>query len=373
MSNKKYILGCISVALVIVAIIAKGSDTSDSNSPVKVGVIIPLTGNFAVIGERIKNGFELAREDLIKSGAAPLDVQYEDGCLPKEYIPAVTKLIESDKIDILGGTYCIPGFLAAVPILEKAQVVAMNLTPNPDAILNHKYIISTNTSIQLKADELGKFAANTLKAKTAAIIYYNTQLGEDYRKYFQKSFESLGGNIVSTEMTSVEQTDFRTELAKVKVAKPDVVFLVQLTKPLANLLKEAKEIGISSRILGNSQQEDPSVVVIAGSAAEGFLVSSDDPLPVSSRVEDFNTRYQLKYGQDANVFARNAYDALMLESAAYAKCGKANNECLLQYFHSLKDHHGVSGIITIQPDGTSFKGTSFKVVKDGKFVPYGVN
>ena len=246
--------------------------------------------------------------------------------------------------------------------------MGMNLAPNPDSVLGHTFVVSTNSSIRNKGTELGNFAADSLKAKTAAIIYYNTPLGEDYRKYFQTAFEKKGGKVVSSEVTLIDASDFRTELTKIKVLKPDLIFVVQLAKPLANLLKESHELGIQAKILGNSQNEDPSVLEMAGPAAEDFYISSDEPMPKTENVIDFDKRYKERFGQEADVFARNAYDALMLESKAYSVCG-ISSDCMLQFLHSVKDYQGVSGSITIEADGTAAKPTSFKKVEGGKFVP----
>ena len=298
-----------------------------------------------------------------------VEVIYEDACQPKDAVSALTKLIMHDKISMLGGSFCAVGFVPMISILEQNNMIGFNTTPMPDSAMGHANIISTNSSVKLKAVELGKFASLTLKAKTAAIIYYNTPLGEDYRKYFTESFEGNGGKVISSQITLVDATDFRTELTKVKAEKPDLIFVVQLAKPLANLLTENHDLGITAKILGNSSNEDMSIVNAAGVAAEGFLIASDEPMPKTDVINNFDLAYKAKYGQEPDVFARNAYDSLVLESASYAKCG-ANNECILKYMHGVTKYDGVSGLITIQEDGTAFKPTSFKVVKDGRFVKF---
>ncbi len=363
---KKHInLGLFIVLLAAVAAIV--FIQPNNRSTIKVGVIAPLSGNFALLGERVQEGFAVAEEELKQSGVTNIEVIIEDACDAKTAVSAINKLIQKDKIDILGGSFCVAGFVPVIPILEENKMIGINLAPNPDSVLNHRYIISTNTSIKQKGTELGSFASAQIKAKTAAIIYYNTPLGEDYRKYFTLAFESAGGKVLLTQMTQIDASDFRTELTKIKALNPDIIFVAQLAKPLGNLLKEANELGLKSKILGNSQNEDPTVIEIAGKAAEGFIISSDDPIPRTDAVEKFDHMYKEKYGKDADVFARNAYDSLMLQSQALEKC-KKDTECLIRFFHQIQNYEGASGIITIQIDGTAYKPTSFKVVKDGKFI-----
>jgi branched-chain amino acid transport system substrate-binding protein len=356
------------VLVIAVIIILVGILRSGTSHDLKIGVLVPLTGNFGLIGERMKNGFELAKQDILKEDKVRIDMVYEDACQPKEAISAITKMIQIDKITLLGGSFCVAGFVPVIPILEQNHIIGFNTAPNPDSTLNHRYIVSTNGSIKKKAAELATFARTELNAKTVAILYYSTPLGEDYRKYFQEKFEMLGGKVVLNQVTLIDATDFRSELLKIKEQKPDLVFVVQLAKPLANLLKEARELGLSSKILGNSSNEDVSVLEAAGVSAEGFLISSDEPLQ-TEKISDFENRYREQFKQSPDVFARNAYDALMLQSQAYKKCG-GENDCMLSYFRSIKNYSGVSGSITIETDGTASKPTSFKVVKDGKFVPF---
>jgi len=187
--NKSHLV--VGAVVIILAAVILGFQLSQGpkKEGLRVGVLIPLSGNFAVLGERVRNGFELAKEDLAARGSI-VEVIYEDACQPKDALSAITKLIESDRITLLGGSFCVAGFVPVIDLLEKHQLIGVNLAPNPDSVLGHTYVVSTNTSIKLKATELGTFAANTLRAKTAAILYYNTPLGEDYRKHFSTAVKS---------------------------------------------------------------------------------------------------------------------------------------------------------------------------------------
>lgn len=365
----KIIIGIIVILLVIWGLISVNKNNQVStDEPIKIGVIAPLTGNFAVLGERMKNGFELAKEDILKSGKIEsIDLVIEDACQPAQAVSAAHKLIEIDKVHILGGSFCVVGFVPVVPIFEQAKILTFNTAPNPDSVLNKKYVISTNSSIKEKSEQIAQYAYEKLNAKTAAVIYYNTPLGQDYNKYLSETFKKFGGNILSSEVTLVDATDFRTPLTKIKSMNADVIFVVQLANPLGNLLKQAKELGVKSVIVGNSQNEDPTILQTAGIAAEGFTISSDEPFPKTDKINDFAKRYEEKFGQPADVFAANSYDALHLQIEAYLSCN-GETECMLEKLHSIKNYPGVSGNITIREDGSASKPTIFKVVKNGQFV-----
>lgn len=364
---KKVIWIVIAVVVLIAFVLVRNSQESNAET-IKIGVIAPLTGNFAVLGERIKNGFELAKEDILKEEiVGSLEIVIEDACQPAQAVSAAQKLINIDEVDILGGSFCVVGFVPVVPIFEEAKILTFNTAPNPDSVLNKKYVISTNSSIKEKSEQIAQYAYDKLGARTVAVIYYNTQLGLDYNKYLSETFERAGGKVISSEVTLVDATDFRTQLTKIKGSDIDVIFVVQLANPLGNLLKQARELGIQSVIMGNSSNEDPTVIQSAGIAAEGFVIASDEPFPKTDKINDFATRYKEKFGQEADVFAANSYDALWLQVEAYLECD-GEVECMLENLHQVKNYPGVSGNITIREDGSASKPTIFKVVKNGQFV-----
>jgi len=357
LDKTRIVLWLVALAVIILGVFAMNQQKE--TEAIRIGVITPATGNFAVFGERMKRGFEMAKEDLLRTGkVTSLEIIYEDACQPKEAVAAVQKLITVHRIQILGGSFCVVGFVPIIPILEENKILTFNTAPNPDDALNKKYVVSTNSSIQEKASQLAVFARETLNAKTSAIIYYNTPLGKDYEKYFSETFTQKGGEVTSSEVTLVDATDFRTPLTKIKAKNVDVIFVVQLAGPLGNLLKQGRELGIDAPILGNSQNEDPTIISSAGATAEGFLISSDEPFPKTNAILDFGKRFSEKYSQAPDVFAANSYDALMIQIDAFTICN-GETECMLKELHRLKDYSGVSGMITIKADGSASKSTTF--------------
>ncbi|MDD5068174.1 MAG: ABC transporter substrate-binding protein [Candidatus Pacebacteria bacterium] len=364
----KKVIGAVFVILFIFLLVFLVSNKKPESF--RIGVIAPITGNFAALGEHIHNGFEMAKEDVLAQGKIKsFDILYEDACQPKEAVAAAQKFISTDKITILGGSFCVVGFVPVLPIMEEAKIVSFNIAPNPDSVLGHKYLVSTNSSIQLKAKQIAQFAHDTLGGKKASVIYYNTPLGADYNKYLSETFEKAGGKILSSEVTAVDATDFRTQLTKIKADKVDIIFVTELAAPLGNLLKQARELGIQAKIVGNSQNEDPNVLSTAGIAAEGFIISSDEPFPKTDKILDFAKRYEAKFNQKPDTFAANAYDSLMLQVDAYNSCG-ADSDCVLNYLHRISNYTGVSGQISIAENGTASKPTIFKIVKNSQFVKF---
>ncbi|MFA6432232.1 MAG: ABC transporter substrate-binding protein [Candidatus Paceibacterota bacterium] len=365
--NKK-IIWTILVVIIIVVIIALFGRSKPVEGTIRVAAAIPLTGNYASIGEKIKNGLEAARADIEAKDGTKVEIVYEDACLPKEITSAVQKLINIDKITIIN-QFCAVGIVPALVITEPAKVISVEIAANVDDLLGKQYFFSPNFAVRDNAKTIAEFAVNDLKAKKAAFIYYNTQFGKDYTKYTSARFKELGGTVVADEMTNLDVMDFKTNLAKIKVGNPDVIFVTQLTGALATIIKQARDQGLDIPIVGNYQNEDPTVLSAAGPAAEGFIISSADPAILSANYSAFRESFEEVYKVQPDVFASNAYDALHIEVAAMKKCGN-DTDCIRSEIHKIKDYKGVSGTITINADGVAVKPTVFKVVKDGKFVLY---
>ena len=364
--NKKTVWIIVGIVVIVGILIATSKKTQSDSF--KIGVFAPLSGDYAGFGEKIKNGMEIARQEMTEKGKK-VEVIYENGCLPKDAVSAVTKLVTVDKVDLIGGSFCLIGLIPSMPILEQNKVIAFNLAANPDEVLNSKNVVSTNFSIKTDAVKIATFITRNLGAKKVAIVYYDNDFGKSYQKHIHETLSTGGASIVFEQSTPHDEKDFRTILTRLKQSNPDTIALVEIGPSLAIFLKQAKELGISVPMVGYYENEDPTVLAAAGIAAEGFIISSSDSATQNSLLNAFVNKYSLLYGAQPDSLSLNAYDALHIEVSALEKCGK-NYECLMTYFKSVKDYPGLSGTITIQEDGSAAKPTIFKVVKDGKFVPY---
>lgn len=331
---------------------------------IKIGAIVPSTGNYALQGQRITNGLELAREDLLKQNIS-VRLIYEDGCAATQTVPAFRKLIE-DNISILGASFCLVGFEPLLPIAGENNILMFNTAKNPSTILNRSYVFSTNLAISEDSEFQARYARDN-GAKTAAIVYYATPFGQDFAKYIPEYFQQYGGRMLVTQQVELSAVDFRTELAKIKEVEPDVIFVVHLSNSLGNFIKQARELGITAKIISNSETEDPSVLAAAGSAAEGFIISTSEPLNKTKKIIDFENKYKQRFGVFPEPLAMNAYDSLSIQAMVFEKCS-GSVDCMKTELHKIREYEGVSGTITIREDGSSSKPLSIKVVRDGKFV-----
>jgi branched-chain amino acid transport system substrate-binding protein len=371
MKNMKKLWAVIVVVVVIVLIWSISVNRPTSPDKVVFGALAPLTGQISVLGEHMRNGMEIAKQEVIDSGKIKdFSINYQDACDGKSSLNAVNKLINIDKVKVISSSFCLFGEDVVVPNTEEAKVIFFNTAANPESVLNKKYVFSTNFTIRNDSEKMAEFVANTLNAKTVAIVHLDTSFGESYRDNFTKFFTDKGGKVVITEKAAPDKLDFRTEMTKIKAINPDVVMIIHFGSSLGNAIKQARELGIESKLIGDYESEDPTILKIAGNTAEGYIFSSSEPATPTQKVIDFQNKYKQKFGELPDVLAANGYDAIHLQVDAYVAC-KGDTDCMANRLESIKDYDGVSGSITIDPkDHSVTKPNIFKIVKNGQFVEY---
>lgn len=367
---------------IIVAIVALATiiPISCKKEPkeIKIGAILPLTGDAAKYGEASKNAIALFIDELNASGGIKgkkIKVIYEDDQAdPKLGVSAFQKLVTTDKVPVIIGPLPSSVTLAIAPLAEKSKVVILSPASSSPAITNAgDYIFRTVASDLLEGTALANFVYNELKLKKVAIIYINNDFGIGLSNSFSNRFEELGGKIVTVESFEQSATDFRSQLSKIKTLNPQAIYMVGY-KEMGNILKQAAELGIKTQFLSFAMFEDPEILKIAGKAAEGLIYSyrSFDPKSSEEVVKKFANNYKSKYGVEPDIFAGLSFDAARILALAIEK-GGSNADGIKSALYMVKNFPGVTGEITFDKNGDVTGAISIKTVRQGKFIWYKIN
>ncbi|MDD4983543.1 MAG: ABC transporter substrate-binding protein [Candidatus ainarchaeum sp.] len=354
----------ISISLVLL-ILLSGCVGSNPDNGVKIGITLPLTGAMASYGEEIKKGLDLAVEEINANpeNKSKIELIYEDACYPKDATTAISKLVEIDEIDFVGGNFCVIAMPPISAVTEPKKISVMQISTASDMILTSgEYVFSPNIASAYSAKAQAKFAKDYWDANTVGIIHYNTDMGKSYGKNFAKEFENLGGKVLVLEETALEQYDFKDVLTKILEKNPDVLQLVHMGPNLGSMLNQLKSMGINKPIITYEEAENPDLFKTAKENAIGMVIAIPG-MTESEYMFEFEKKFKDKYNENPAVLARVAYDAIHLEYAAYKNCGD-NKDCIHDYLLNVKDYVGASGIYSILSDGTAGKEIVFKQVVD---------
>jgi branched-chain amino acid transport system substrate-binding protein len=369
----------LSVLLVMVmALSLFGCGSSGGQKEIKIGVVLPVSGQSAIAGEYMKNGISLITDELEKNGGLdvkgtkiPVKVIYEDNeATPEKTANAYRKLIDQDKVIAIVGPDMSKGILAGGPIAQSSKVPAIGtFTTNEKVTQIGDFLFRACFIDPFQGVVAAKYAKEFAKANTAAILYNNA---DDYSKglmeNFKKGFEALGGKVVDVQAYGgAEVKDYNVQLAKIKASNPDVLFMPNLFGEVSLQAKQAREMGITAKFIGGDSWDSPDVPKIAGNdvvegAAFISAFSPEDPNPLT---QDFVSRYKAKYNVNPNSNAVLAYEAMQIVLKGVQDAEKIDGQSVRDAMAKITNFSVPSGNITFDQNRNPIKGAVVMSYKNG--------
>lgn len=366
----------ITIAIVIIvalAVVFIVNQTKNESEEIKIGVINSLTGSAAPYGENAQNGIKLAIDEINKeSGISSKRIKIiteDDKTDPQTAVSAFRKLVNVDRVPIIIGPLSSGSAMACAPLANETKTVILSPgAATPKLTDAGDYVFRNRAPGQLEAIQTAEFAYEQLKIRKMAIFYINTDYGVGFKDIFKNHFESLQGEIIFIESFDQGQSDFRTQIAKMKEINPKGVYILGVPIEVGHILRQAAEIGFKTKFLMNNM-EDPNLIKIAGEAAEGifFAIPMFDPTDPNPRVQNFTSEYKNRYGRIPDMFAADGYDAVYLIKYAIEQ-EEYKGEGIKNALYKIKNYQGVNGVITFDENGDVIKPLAIKTVKNGRFV-----
>lgn len=354
----------VSIVVVLLLVVFGLSSWQKQNysakGPIRVGFVGPLTGGPSLWGVGAKNMTDLAVEDINSKGGIKgrqLEVSYEDGkCTPQEATTVTQKLTNDGIMFILGGQ-CSPETAAMVPLSKDNKFFMLaGVTSSDDAVAGSDSAFRTSPPT---IDFTEKLAPITIEKYTnVATITEQAAFSSSYTKDFITSFNKLGGVITDSEEYKPDQTDFKTELLKIKATQPEALFISPQSPTTAiNIIKQMKELNINLPILGNSILVTKSVYEQSGKTQNFVDAFSVVPYTDTTKPEaiELSAKYKSRFNSDVpyNYFyVSAAYDATHMLADGLKKCGDEDVECVSNYIRNI-DYKGISSDYTFKDNGDS--------------------
>ena len=329
---------------------------------VKIGHVGPVSGAIAHLGKDNESGARLAIEELnakgIKIGGKAVKFELiaeDDAADPKQGTAAAQKLVDSKVNGVIGhlnsGTT-----IPASKIYSDAGIPQVS----PSAT-NPKYTRQGfKTTFRVVADDvhlggtLGRYAVNTLKGKSIAVIDDRTAYGQGVAEEFEKAVKAAGGNLVGHEFTTDKATDFMAILTTLKAKKPDVVFFGGMDAVAGPMLRQMKALGINAKFMGGDGICTADLAKLAGDAMADNQVYCAEAGGVEGAqkkgMDDFKARFSKRFGYDVQIYAPYVYDAVNVMADAMVRAGSAQPAKYLPEL-AKSNYKGVTGTIAFDEKG----------------------
>ena len=355
-------------ALLALVVLTVAAPAAAQQAPIKIGAILPLTGSGASYGVWMKGGAEMAAEEINAAGGIggrKLEIIYEDHAADaSKAVNGMRRLVEVEKIPFTLTSYTAPT-LAIQPIGAQNKVVMMNGGGQSDNLANKDYLYNNIPVVSNEVGVIADWLTRDKKFKAAVMIVANDEAGRNAARTFREKFAAGGGRVLSEEQVVLDGNDFRAQLAKLKAAGGDLLFISSYGRNVAIIADQARELGITIPMAATSWILIPEVFKSKG--AEGMFVTR---LPFNPE-SPFARKFKEKYKTDAGFFAVQYYSGTKIfaraaEEAMKKNGGRLDGEGVKNAIESLKAFDTISGKLVFQPNHAAIMDIEVGVLKGGK-------
>ncbi|GHV33198.1 ethanolamine utilization protein EutJ [Synergistales bacterium] len=364
--------------LVVVGIIAvflcSGAFAADE---VRIGIVLPISGQAAMYGAYCKTGIELALKELAPDNTItvggkklPLTIIYEDNeNKPEITANAYRKLIDQDEVTAIIGPESSSTALAGAPIAQSSGIPVVTIFPtNPKVTQVGDYIFRACFIDPFQGAVMAKYAYNDLKVTKAAVLYNN---GNDFSKglteFFTKTFAELGGKVVITEAYGGSDIrDFNAQFNNIKASDAQVLFMPNTYFESGLQMQQARSAGITLPLIGGDGWDTPDLVTISNGSEEGAAYScAFSHEATTPQAQKFVQAYRAAYNDVPNSNAVLSYESLSIVYRAIEAAGSLDGAAIRDAIAKTKLELP-SGVIEFDSDRNPKKPAVIVMYKGGK-------
>lgn len=355
---------------------------------IKIGVNEPLTGAVAASGNYVTDGARIAADEINASGGIlgkQVELIIEDNkSNPKEAVSAAEKLIVKDEVPVMMGAWSSTYTLAVMPKLMEYGVPMVVETSSSGKITTsgNPWIFRISPTSEMEARAFsGK--VGELGIEKANFLVVNNDWGRGAGAEFAEMLKEKGIGVGVTETMDAKATDLSAQLAAIKAAGGDTLFVTTGVEQLTLVLKQAKEQQLDAQIITTGGSSSPDQLIEqAGESAEGsmhilffapwFPETAPNPEVATKFVNEWNKR---SYNFAGLTEGFRGYDGIMTIKAGIEAAGKAEPDAIREALWGV-EVKGVNGDISFIKQGPEGKESAQNVpniylvkIDDGKVQP----
>ncbi|MBC6457523.1 branched-chain amino acid ABC transporter substrate-binding protein [Actinomadura sp. HBU206391] len=378
MKSPKIILGVALAAVAATSACGQGvlgdKSESDDKGPIILGMNTPMSGSSAEIGPYMKNGAQLAIDEInAKGGVLGRKLQLraeDDACDPKTATAAANKLVAAGVKASVGG-YCSGATLPTLPVFDRAKIPmvipAANSTDLVAQKLKHVFLINGTGDQQTTA------AMTWLEksgAKKVAVMHDNTSYAKDIAVRTATELDRPGGpDKAGIETVNPGESDYSANVTSVLKTSPDFIYWTGYYQEGGLLIRQLRQAGYKGKIMVADGAVDPKIISIAqGRNADGLYATMTQMPDTIEGAESWVAKYKQKFGADPGPYSPQSYDAVRVVAEAMTKAGSTDGDKVATALEGLNGFQIFSGPLKFTPDHRlSNGGFVILMVKGGKF------
>ena len=364
----------VGTVLTLVAGLAAAGCSKD----VTIGAVISQTGAVSAYGEKVRNGLELALEEInggsggLESGGKVIVLYRDDATIPERGRQVTQELIDQDGVRLIIGAVSSRVTLAIAPLCEEERVLLLSpSSSSPEISEIGEYIYRNYPSDIREGTSMAKFAKD-LGLERIVIIAMDDDWGAGLRDVFTQQYESRFRQVVgSFGFREDDPSRFAEIVAETKKLEPEGIYIVAYERALSDILPLLHEAG-SKAVIMTTSAVTANTIQLTGPAAEDlvypqstFELGSSEPA-----VAAFVSAYRKRYNEDPDLYAAHGYDALRLLIHAINVTGSAHPDDVRIGLNGIHEYEGAAGRTSFDKNGDVLRHPRIMIIRNGSPMPY---
>jgi branched-chain amino acid transport system substrate-binding protein len=357
------------IIILIASVAVCASFYIKNRDTVRIGVLVPLSGPGATLGQWMQKGVNAAQEEINANGGIngkklELVIQ-DDGCVGATAIAAYRNIHDVKSIKYFVGPLCAA---ARVPVLKSSEAdhtllitTGLAVTYGQDTTAQTFNVLP---SVSYITEKILKYAYASLDSKKISLLSLDDEYGKETDTVFVEKMKEQGVTKYNIEKFNKGTSDMRTQIIKLSKDDSDTVLVAGFTADYAVFMKQAAQIGLNKKIIALSPIQAPDAA--NANKGTGFTIYYPHPSSVdSSSAKEFLAEYKQKdpsVSEMSPVYLGSGYDAVKLLAIAISKCGD-DTTCSTKQLASLSDYPGANGSITFGDKGNVNSSESIEIRK----------
>lgn len=343
---------------------------------VEIGVILPLSGEWAIYGEPIEKGVQLAMEDIRKRKDLPFAIKIEvadSESDPTKAAELLETMYGNGALAALGGVTS-ESALAMIPIADREEKVLLSpAASSPELSGRSRYFFRVFPSDFREGTKMGNFAAQSLHLDNVVILAADSTYARGITEVFKTEFERYDRKVLDTIVYPEGSEDFGEVVRRALDQAPEAIYVADFAEPVRRILAQLKAAGFRGKLMTTAAFNAPDVIAAAGEDAEDVILTQTafEPGSESPEVQGFVEAYRSKYGETPGTFAAHGYDAMMVLADATRGMSVRVASEIPKGIRSLgNDYRGVTGPLQFDERGDVGQFPRVYVYQDGEFEDY---
>lgn len=345
------------IALIIATITFVGCINNHKNvqsEKIKIGVVVPLSGNGATIGSYSKEGVQLAVDEINSKGGLlgkQIEIEVQDSKSdPKEGVNIIKNMMSEKQKPFMIYSIISGVTMAIRPETESNKMILMAAVGTDKFIPNSSYTIRSYVSATTIGKHIAPFIRDSLKVKTVSIFYANNEYSTSVKNSVEQKCLELGLAVQFAQPFDEKTPDYKSLVAANINENTKCIFIDGIGNGMGSMIKQIRENGYKGLIVSDPIIKFPDVMTAAGDAINGiyYMDFAYDEASADPATKAFVEAFKAKFNSTPANFAVISYEGMRLLLEKINEIKSLESDKIIEALNHVKNYNGVFGPLSIE-------------------------